>query len=187
MTESPTEWVDLHGQAMFRWAMVQVRDPHVAADLVQEALLAALRAREQFAGDSSLRTWLIGILRHKVLDHFRRHGRERPAADTQAFDALAERDSDNPLRGHWQPSGHGNNAEYVLLQSETQAALADCISRLPERMRIAFAARELDDLPTEEICNLLQVSATNLGVMLFRARSRLRECLTLKGIDLQED
>lgn len=187
MPESPTEWVDLHGQAMFRWAMVQVRDPHVAADLVQEALLAALQSHKQFAGDSSLRTWLIGILRHKVLDHFRRQGRERPAADVLAFDAQAGRDGDNPLRGNWQPSSYGNDPEQALVQGETQAALADCIGHLPERMRVAFSARELDDLPTEEICNLLQVTPTNLGVMLFRARSRLRECLTRKGIDLQED
>lgn len=184
---SADDWIDLHGQAMFRWAMVQVRDPEVAADLVQEALLAAVRSRDRFAGQSSDRTWLIGILRHKVLDHFRRVGRERPAADHEAFAAMAEREGDDPARSRWQMAEGDAGPEATLLRGEVETALAECIGALPERLRIVFSARELDEQSTEEICNAFAITPTNLGVMLFRARTRLRDCLTGKGIDLREN
>lgn len=188
MSSSPADdWVDLHGQAMFRWAMLQVRDPEVAADLVQEALLAAVHSRSSFAGKSTDRTWLIGILRHKVLDHFRRIGRERPAADLEAFTAIAEREGDDPAQSRWETADRDADPETALLRGEIESALAECIGALPERLRIVFSARELDEQSTEEICNTFGITPTNLGVMLFRARMRLRDCLIGKGIDLRKD
>src|SRR5512136_2849120 len=82
--DTANDWLAAHGDYLFNLAVGQVRDPLVAEDLVQETFLAALRARDRFAGRSSDRTWLVGILRHKIYDHLRRVCRERPAyADTQ--------------------------------------------------------------------------------------------------------
>ena len=93
-TTSPGQWVDAHGDYLFNFAVGQIRDPSVAEDLVQETFLAAFKARARFAGNSSERTWLVGILRHKIYDHLRHTCRERavradanPAArDEQAWD-----------------------------------------------------------------------------------------------------
>jgi RNA polymerase sigma-70 factor (ECF subfamily) len=90
-TGSPEQWLDGHGQALYRYAFVHTRDEHRAEDAVQETLLAALQARDRFAGGASIRTWLIGILRHKIADQFLREARERPLDQP---DELAQDDCD---------------------------------------------------------------------------------------------
>ncbi len=82
--DSPEQWLDAHGDALYRYALVRLRDAHKAEEAVQETLLAALQARERFSGGASVRTWLIGILKHKILDQFRREARELNLGDSQA-------------------------------------------------------------------------------------------------------
>ncbi|HKI69022.1 MAG TPA: sigma factor, partial [Verrucomicrobiae bacterium] len=84
-SSDPRQWVELHGDYLFRYALIRVRNATVAEDLVQETLLAALQARDRFTGEHSERSWLTGILRHKVLDHFRQQSRERPIAEADAM------------------------------------------------------------------------------------------------------
>src|SRR3984885_10561146 len=92
-------WVDRHGDCLYRYALLRLRAPDLAADAVQETFLEALRARGSFEARSSERTWLIGILRHKILDHYRRSGREQAALGTVPRDAAVESGFDR--RGHW--------------------------------------------------------------------------------------
>ncbi|MHC4684776.1 MAG: sigma factor, partial [Planctomycetota bacterium] len=80
-THNPERWLEDHGDYLFRYALVRLQDREIAEDMVQETLLAALRAREKFQARSSVRTWLVGILKHKVLDHFRKSYREPPISD----------------------------------------------------------------------------------------------------------
>jgi RNA polymerase sigma-70 factor (ECF subfamily) len=77
-SDSPEQWLDEHGDVLYRYALLQFRDEHKAEEAVQETLVAALQSRDRFQGGSSVRTWLIGILKHKVLDQFRRESREAP-------------------------------------------------------------------------------------------------------------
>jgi RNA polymerase sigma-70 factor (ECF subfamily) len=102
---SPERWLDDHGDALLGYACARVRDRDAAEDLVQETLLAAWRARASFAGKSSERTWLIGILKHKLADHWRRLAREprgAAALETDAADgALIDALFDDARRGHW--------------------------------------------------------------------------------------
>jgi RNA polymerase sigma-70 factor (ECF subfamily) len=172
---------------LLRYALLQLRNPAAAEDAVQETLLAAIEGRERFSGHSSLRTWLTGILKHKIIDHLRRSGREQPlnAADddrseAEAVDALFAAD------GHWRdfPADWGNPA-VTLENSRFWAAFELCLRRLPERTGRVFAMREVMEMPTEEICQELGITPTNCWVMLHRARLTLRECLQSTWFDEQ--
>ena len=168
-------WLDDHGDALYRYAVARTGDPIAAEDLVQETLLAAMRSR--FDGGSTERTWLVGILKHKVADHRRRSSREQTFTDGEDDDGF----DDFTKRGRWSggvprwKSGPTAGAEL----SEFRDVLARCMSKLPRRVATLFWLREAEDRPTDELCEELGISPTNVWTMLYRARSRLRQCLTL--------
>lgn len=173
----PEEWVDRYGDYMYRYALSRLRNPDVAEDVVQESLIAGLKARERFSGRSSERTWLLGILKHKIIDHMRVQYRERPMSELETEDQNAEEMFD---RFDWWKGGMSNwRADPAELASEGEfwMILEECVKDLPERMGDAFSLRVMDDMETDEVCNILQVTATNLNVMLHRARLKLRKCL----------
>jgi RNA polymerase sigma-70 factor (ECF subfamily) len=163
---------------LLRYASLQLRDTAAAEDAVQEALLAALAGESGFAGRANLRTWLTGILKHKIVDAIRRQARERPAADLEPeagedeFEGLFDR------RGHWQEAPAAwDHPEQALNQRQFLAALEACLRALPERTARAFMMREHLGLETSEICKELRITATHCWVMLHRARMALRLCL----------
>lgn len=172
----PESWLDLHGDAMFAFARLRVGDRSLAEDLVQDALLAAIGAAERFREDASERSWLIGILKHKIVDHLRRASRERTLG---SVDADGEFDAQFDATGHWVEAPTAWRAPDRALENDQLGdALAACIERLPEKLRAAFVLREVDGLETAEVIETLDISsANNLWVMLSRARSRVRKCL----------
>jgi len=174
----PAAWVDEHGDALYRYAVSQTGDRTTAEDLVQETFLAALTARERFRGGSSTRTWLIGVLRHKLVDHWRRRGRSEEAAppeglDTDVTGAFDKRGRWIERPGRWMPALPDGELE----RREFWATLQHCVEGVPGRPGEAFALRVLCELPAEEVCKVLDVKPTNLWVLLHRARTRLRLCL----------
>jgi RNA polymerase sigma-70 factor (ECF subfamily) len=180
----PETWVDQHGDSLYRYALLRLRDPVVAEDLVQETFLAALQARQNFAGQSSEKTWLVGILKHKIVDYFRKTRREQPADTSEPLANEPENlfRTTGPWVGHFDPErGPTEWADpfKALEQMEFWKILERCLSELPARTASAFSLRELDDLSTEEICKMLSISANNLWVMLHRARAHLRHCLEM--------
>lgn len=181
----PESWVDQHGDFLYRYALLRLRDPAVAEDVVQETFLAALQARHNFAGQSSEKTWLVGILKHKIIDHFRKISRERPVHDIELRpdDPVELFQTSGEWIGHWDlergPTEWAADPGHVLEQMEFWKVLERCLSELPARMASAFTLREMEDLSSEEICKALGISATNLWVMLHRARAHLRHCLEM--------
>jgi RNA polymerase sigma-70 factor, ECF subfamily len=173
----PEGWVDRHGDCLYRYALLRLRAPDLAADLVQETFLEGLRARGSFAGRSSERTWLVGILKHKILDHFRKSGREQSAGDRVPHEAAAEPPFDR--RGHWRevPAGGPGDPNRDLETREFWDAFGRCLSKLPPGLADAFFLREVDGLGAEEVRQLLGISPANLWARLHRARSLLRRCL----------
>ncbi|MBX3661372.1 MAG: sigma-70 family RNA polymerase sigma factor [Burkholderiales bacterium] len=169
---------------LLRYARLQLRNPAQAEDAVQETLLAAIEGAARFSGKSSLRTWLTGILKHKVIDQLRRSAREQPLeaaddrAEAEAIDALFAGD------GHWRdmPSDWGN-PDAALENSRFRAAFELCLQRLPERTARAFTMREVMEMTTPEICQELQITSTHCWVLLHRARLTLRECLEITWFD----
>jgi RNA polymerase sigma-70 factor (ECF subfamily) len=159
---------------------LQLRDAAAAEDAVQEALLAALAGEARFAGRSNLRTWLTGILKHKIVDTIRRQSRERPASDLEAEGEPAEFDALFDRRGHWDEAPDAwEQPEGALGQKQFLAALEACLRALPPRTAQAFMMREHLGLDTDEICKDLAITPTHLWVMLYRARMALRQCLEM--------
>ena len=183
MSESPSRpepstWVDSHGDALYRFALLRVKDTHVAEDLVQDTFISALEGLDAFKGDSAVRTWLIGILKHKILDYFRRNTREIATADIGSIEEETEDETFNRLE-QWRhaPSSWKDTPDNLLENKEFWKVFVSCMEGLPESFRRAFALREMDGLATEEACKILGVTATNLWVILHRARTKLRNCL----------
>jgi RNA polymerase sigma-70 factor (TIGR02943 family) len=182
----PGAWVDEHGDYLFRYAMFRLREPSAAEDAVQETLLAALQTHHTYAGRGSERSWLTGILKHKLTDQFRRLGRETPLSQVEGEEfehGELFRPPGDEWEGHWAvdgaPSEWRETPESLAEQGEFFQVLNDCLSPLPARASGAFILREVDGLGTEEICRAFGVSANNLWVMLHRARLHLRRCLEL--------
>jgi RNA polymerase sigma-70 factor, ECF subfamily len=170
-------WLEEHGDALYSYALARVRDTHAAEDLVQETLLAGIRSAGGFEGRSAERSWLIGILRHKLLDHLRRGLRERPLPESgpDGMDDLFDR------RGRWKapPSRWDADPQALAETAEFRDVLARCLSRLPARMAHLFWLREAEDVETADLCARLNVTPANAWAILHRARSGLRKCLTV--------
>lgn len=173
----PSTWVDAHADALFRFALLRLRDASVAEEVVQETFLAALQSIDRFAGQASERTWLVGILKHKIVDHFRKLARDRAPvettnnADVQLFD-------ENRYWIHEDgPRDWGPDPLTEYERARFAEILQECLSGLPPRMAAAFTMREIDDLDSSEVCKVLDVTSTNLWVILHRARAQLRLCL----------
>jgi RNA polymerase sigma-70 factor, ECF subfamily len=182
----PALWVEEHGDCLYRYAMFRLRDASLAEDIVQETLLAALQAYHTFAGRGSERTWLVGILKHKIIDHFRRVNRETPVsqlADEEAFDHDELFRSEGEWKGHFvadrAPVDWMANPAELLEKGEFWTVFQNCLSPLPTRIGNAFTLREVDGYTSEEICEILSITVNNLWVMLHRARTHLRRCLEL--------
>jgi RNA polymerase sigma-70 factor (ECF subfamily) len=146
-----------------------------ANDAAQDTLLVFVQKADQFDGRARVRTWLFGILFRKIAERRRALIREEAVDDIEAVvDARFDAD------GRWlrppRPADAGATAD------EIRTRVAECLEHVPERSRSAFLLREVEQLETNEVCKILEVSANNLGVMLYRARNRLRECLEAKGI-----
>jgi RNA polymerase sigma-70 factor (ECF subfamily) len=177
------QWLDRHGDALYAYALARTRNAAAAEDLVQETLLAAYAGRESFRGGSAERTWLVGILKHKVIDHLRRGQREVPLDDAMdPGDELEATLFDE--RGHWQVDvREWSRPDRAVEGGQLLAALRDCLEALPERLGTLFMMRELDGMGTDELLEALNISsANNLWVMLSRARLRLRQCLEARAI-----
>ena len=176
-TVNPDTWLKDHGDYLFRYALVRLRDKTVAEELVQETFLAALKGKEQFKGHASERTWLVGILKHKIMDHFRKGTREIPVSSLTSPEDSPEEFFDRNGKWKEQPSHWENDPKETLEKKEFWNTFEACMTALPGHLSQAFALREIEELESEEICNLLKISSTNLNVSLFRARTRLARCL----------
>ena len=159
---------------LLRFAALQLRDAAAAEDAVQETLLAALKGEKGFAGRSNLRTWLTGILKHKIVDAIRRMSRESPLPSEDELDALFD------STGHWIDTPQAwPDPDSSLTQKQFFAVLEDCLSRLPAKTSQAFMMREHMGFETGDICKELAITPTHCWVLLHRARLALRTCLEM--------
>ena len=163
---------------LLRYAMRQLRDPAVAEDVVQETLLAAFNDGSRFAGRSSYKTWLIGILKHKILDAMRKRLREQSRAIVEECSEPGAVGDSFALDGHWRqiPSDWGD-PEKSLEDKKFWEACESCLDSMPARAARVFVMREMMELSSDEICREMAITPSNLWVMLHRARLSLRECL----------
>lgn len=184
----PTVWVDRHGDSLFRFAFMRLRDETLAEDLVQEALLSAIQSLDKFAGGASERTWLTSILKHKIIDHFRKNSKQIQLTDEDTdlsdFDHFFKREDE--WDGHWRinlrPVEVSETPEDVLERAEFWDVMNTCLSALPVRVASVFTLREMDGLTGEEVCEILSLSSSNFWVIMHRARMQLRTCIEFKWL-----
>ena len=174
---TPDAWVDAHGDYLFNFAVGQLRDASTAEDIVQETFLAAFKSRDRFAGQCTERTWLVSILRHKIYDHLRKHCREKK----HRVEPLPARHDDGEMEDAmlWL---HDVAAESHLPSrrmelEELRANLEQALGKLPPRIAQVFQLYEIEEASGAEVCARLNISESNLWVMLHRARKQLREHL----------
>jgi RNA polymerase sigma-70 factor (ECF subfamily) len=166
---------------LIKIARLQLRNDTWAEDVVSETLVAALEGATRFGGQSQVKTWVVGILKHKIIDQFRKNGREvsvdaeQEASEAETFDDLFVAD------GHFsnRPLPTWGDPEACLNRNQFLEILQACVDKLPAALGRIFMMREWLEYETEEICKELAITSTNAFVMLYRARMRLRDCLEL--------
>lgn len=175
-------WLSQYGDYLYRYALSRVRDASQAEDLIQETMIIALQKIDTFKEQSSEKTWLTGILRYRILDHYRRQSKnwrlpvagEGPEAGW--FDA----------EGHWNSGSESVAAEWepdpscMLDRKEFMEALHACIRQLPDKAAAVFVQRELEFQATSTILESLNISESNLWVLLHRAPNMLKQCIQTK-------
>jgi RNA polymerase sigma-70 factor (ECF subfamily) len=174
-------------QPLMRFAQLQLRNTSMAEDVVSETMLAILEKPGSFEGRSTLRTYATGILKFKVIDVLRKRGREvhiEPLAEESMDDAL---DALFAADGHWQePPQTWQRPEQALEQSQFFEVLQLCVERLPPKLGRVFMMREWLEQDMDDICQELDITSNNCGVMLYRARMQLRECLSRNWFEGQQ-
>jgi len=167
-----------HRAYLLRVAVLQLRDNEVAEDVVQDTLLAALQGASGFSGRSSLKTWLTGILKHKIVDAIRRKSREPVLASLDEETHIDDLDALFDESGHWDnPPADWGDPESALSRQQFLQVMQSCLEKLPPNTARVFMMREVMDLDSDEICKELSITSTNLWVILYRARMALRQCL----------
>jgi RNA polymerase sigma-70 factor (ECF subfamily) len=180
-TTNVQDWLNEHADYLYRFALARLRDPHQAEDVVQETFLAAVKSNS-FADQSSQRTWLTGILKHKIIDLMRKKVRE-----TVASDLMTEHDDNMDeffdAKGHWADKPQAwNLPESALEQKQFLTVLQSCLDKIPNKLATLFLMRDVHETDNEEICKELNISPTNAWVMLHRARMGIRKCVEINWI-----
>ncbi len=177
----PERWLQEHGDYLYRYALRQLRDSAQAEDMVQETLLAAWQSIGSYIGQATEKTWLTGILKHKIIDCLRKQLRESPVDDITALsDSSADSGIDQlfDARGHWiTPPQNWGSPHRTLENRQFVEALQRCLERLKPTLARVFTLKEISGNSNEEICGELGITASNCGVLLYRARMGLRQCL----------
>ncbi len=180
---NPQLWVQNHGDYLYNYAYFRVHNKDVSQDIVQETFISALKAKESFRGESSELTWLLAILKRKVIDHFRKisSGKEKTISDyTLPFQ------DEGMYEGHWLmdrlPKDWSTEADSSLNQEEFREILEYCLSLLPPKWKSVFVLKFMEELSSEEVCKETGCSASNFWVIMHRARLKLRECVENKWL-----
>ncbi|HDL01979.1 MAG TPA: sigma-70 family RNA polymerase sigma factor [candidate division Zixibacteria bacterium] len=186
---NPHDWVDKHGDALYGYAFRYLSDRSVSEDLVQETLLAALKGQASFSGSSSERTWLIGILKNKIVDHYRKTGKEvkltNPEQVSSSFgdtDYISTGSDAGSWLPHRKPKAWAVDSNDPVEQQQFWAYLHNCLENIDTKLAKVYTLRDIQEIEYQEVCNVLAVTPTNLRVMLYRARKLLRRCLETNWI-----
>ena len=172
----PENWVDQYADYLFNFAVSRVSDAEIAKDLVQETFFAGLKSAKNYKGTAAERTWLIAILKRKVIDHYRKINSKKGKAEVRM-----NYSSQNDTDGDWleeqvaDPLSILENDE--IENEELGLAIQECISKLPKKQSLVFTMKTIQGMSTEDICKELGINPSNLWVMIHRSRTALMSCL----------
>ncbi|HLS11450.1 MAG TPA: sigma-70 family RNA polymerase sigma factor [Flavobacteriaceae bacterium] len=171
----PDKWVKRYANYMYNYTIVRVNDHEIAQDIVSETFLAALRSKNNFKGKSTERTWLIAILKHKIIDHYRRKNTIKGSAEVRV-DWHDEEQEGDWLEQRVEDERNLNISD-VIENKELGAAILECLDTLDETHAEIFRLRTIENYETEAICNEFDITPSNLWVIVHRARKAMMECL----------
>lgn len=174
-------WLEEHGDYLFRFALLKLKNTALAEDMVQETLISAMTAKGGFSADASIRTWLTSILKNKMVDHWRRQGREISATDMMdGADEDGNVDDFFDKAGRWadMPNVY-QNPDAALENKQFWVVFEHCISRLKPQQAEVFLAKEVHGMENEEISESYSLSPSNVWVLMHRARVALGKCLEI--------
>jgi len=173
---NPNKWIDLYSDYLFNFTITRVKDRETAQDLVQETFFAGLKSMKNFKGQASERTWLISILKRKIIDHYRKINSNKGKAEVRM-----NLNFDGENEGDWLEQRVADpfdkTAENNIENTELGLAIHNCISKLPHKQAQVFKMKTLLGYDTEAICNELDITASNLWVIIHRARTSLASCM----------
>lgn len=177
LTLTPQLWVERYADFLYKYAVVRVNDDEIAKDLLQETFFSALKGVSNFKGESSERTWLVAILKHKIVDHYRKTSnlRSKSATNQNTEEEFFEEDN-----GHWNKENRPvefNSVKDELEEKEFTAVLKKCIKKMPELWAAVFTMKHIDEEETEDILKQLSISSANFWVIIHRSKLNLRACL----------
>ena len=174
----PTQWVNKYSDGMYRFALLRVKNEEHVDDIVQNTILAALQAKDTFAGRSTERTWLFGILKNKLLEYYRETNKNNKY-QLELKDEIDPCDADFDGKGHWQalPFDWGIDPENAFENKQIYQILSGCIDQLSPKFRELYVLREIEGLDPETICKDFKITSNNLCVMLHRVRNLLKKCM----------
>ncbi len=172
---NPNKWIDLYSDYLYNYTITRVSDKEIAQDLVQDTFLAALKSMKNFKGEASERTWLISILKRKIIDHYRKINSNKGKAEVRI------NYNDSESEGDWLEERvsdpYDKTAEDKLQNNELGDAIHNCLDKLPQKQADVFKMKTILGYETEVICNELNITASNLWVIIHRARTAMSDCL----------
>ena len=171
----PNVWVDRYSDYLFNFTIVRVNNSEIAKDLISETFLAGLKSKDNFKGEASERTWLISILKRKIIDHYRKINSKKGKAEVRMSY------NDEESEGDWLEERvrdpYDRNAEDTIENQELGMAILDCLDTLNEKQAAIFKMKTIDGFDTEAICKEYNITASNLWVIIHRARKAMAVCL----------
>ncbi len=171
----PTKWVDSYSDYLFNYTIARVNDREMAQDLISETFMAGLKSMKNFKGDASERTWLISILKRKIIDHYRKSNSKKGKAEVHI------NYKDEESEGDWLEERvadpYDRTAEDDIQNQELGEAIYLCLGKLPEKQATIFKMKTIDGFDTETICNEFDITASNFWVIIHRARTAMADCM----------
>jgi RNA polymerase sigma-70 factor (TIGR02943 family) len=173
---NPNNWVKLYSDYLYNYTITRVNDHEVAQDLISETFMAGLKSMKNFKGEASERTWLISILKRKIIDHYRKINSNKGKAEVRVNFSSNE-DSEGDWLEERVSDPHNRNAETAIENTELGNAIQNCLGKLPKKQAHIFEMKTILNYDTETICNELEITASNLWVIIHRARTAMASCL----------
>ena len=173
---NPKKWVDFYSDYLFNYTIARINDRIIAQDIVQDTFLAGLKSMKNFKGEASERTWLISILKRKIIDHYRKINSKKGQAEVR-MNYNSETESEGDWLEERVADPFDKTAEKTIENAELGLAIHKCLQKLPEKQALVFKMKTIQGFETEVICNELNITASNLWVMIHRARTAMAACL----------
>ena len=171
----PTKWVDKYSNYLFNYTIAKVNDRELANDLISETFLAGLKSMKNFKGEATERTWLISILKRKIIDQYRKNNSRKGRAEVKIIY------NEDTNEGDWleeqAPDRFDKTAEDIMENEELGLAILNCMDNLTEKQAEIFKMKTIDGFDTETICKEFNITPSNLWVIIHRARTALAQCL----------